>query len=347
MKIITNFSIMLTVISGTLIVMSSSHLLTMWVGLEMSMLAIIPILIKKANPRSTEAATKYFLTQATASMILLMSILINFTTTGSWNFNYSSNQLSLYLMTLSLLMKLGLAPFHFWVPEVVQGVSLMSGLMILTWQKLAPMSIMYNFATMIPTPLLLTSGLLSIIIGGWGGLNQTQLRKILAYSSIAHMGWMMMIISYSPSIMLVNLIIYIMLTLTLFTSFNLNSNLTVSSLSHTWNKTPVMVASSLIILLSLGGLPPLTGFMPKWLIIREMTLNDSIYMPTMMAMMALLNLFFYLRLIYSSSLTLFPTTNNNKMKWQHQSSKYITLLSPLIILSTLTLPLTTLTHTVS
>nr|YP_009158141.1 NADH dehydrogenase subunit 2 [Dipus sagitta]AKN58253.1 NADH dehydrogenase subunit 2 [Dipus sagitta] len=342
MKIITNLSIILTIISGTLITLLSSHLLLMWIGLEMSMLAIIPILIKKINPRSTEAATKYFLTQATASMIFLASITSNFITSGLWSFNSSSNQLCLNLASLALLIKLGLAPFHFWMPEVTQGVSLMSGLMVLTWQKLAPMSILYHLAPLASTPLLLSSGLLSVMIGGWGGLNQTQLRKILAYSSIAHMGWMVAILSYSPSIMLVNLLIYILLTLTLFISFNLHSNHTISSLSLTWSKSPIMIISTLTVLLSLGGLPPLTGFVPKWLIISDLTMNSNTHMATLMAILALLNLFFYLRLVYTSSLTLFPTSNNMKMKWQYNSPKHFTLLPPLIIFSTLTLPLTTL-----
>nr|NP_955667.1 NADH dehydrogenase subunit 2 [Jaculus jaculus]CAC95198.1 NADH dehydrogenase subunit 2 [Jaculus jaculus] len=342
MKIITNLSIILTVLSGTFIALFSSHLLLIWIGLEMSMLAIIPILTKKPSPRSTEAATKYFLTQATASMIFLASITLNFISPGLWSFSTSSNQLCLNLATLALLMKLGLAPFHFWMPEVTQGVPLTAGLMILTWQKLAPISILYQLTPLTSTPLLLSSGFLSIMIGGWGGLNQTHVRKILAYSSIAHMGWMIVIMPYNPSIMLINLLIYILLTLTLFISFNLHSNFTISSLSHTWSKSPIMITSMLTVLLSLGGLPPLTGFMPKWLIINELTMNNNTYMATMMAILALLNLYFYLRLVYSSSLTLFPTSNNNKMMWQFNSLKHSTFLPPLIIFSTLTLPLTSL-----
>nr|YP_009865058.1 NADH dehydrogenase subunit 2 [Scarturus williamsi]QKE47116.1 NADH dehydrogenase subunit 2 [Scarturus williamsi] len=342
MKTITNSLIALTVFSGTIITLSSTHMLLMWVGLEMSMLSIIPILIKKANPRSTEAATKYFLTQATASMIFLASILTNYTYSGLWTMNHATNQTCITLITLSLLMKLGLAPFHFWMPEVIQGINLMSGLLVLTWQKLAPLSILYNLAPLTPTPIMLSTGLLSILIGGWGGLNQTQLRKIMAYSSIAHMGWMVIIISYNPSLTLINLMIYILLTLTLFMSFNFTNTLSITSLSHVWNKHPMITLSSMTILLSLGGLPPLTGFLPKWLIIQELTMNDNNYMAITIAILALLNLFFYLRMIYSSSLTMFPTPNNNKMQWRLIPTKHLTLLSPLIIISTLTLPLTTL-----
>nr|WPM87341.1 NADH dehydrogenase subunit 2 [Lepus europaeus]WPM87666.1 NADH dehydrogenase subunit 2 [Lepus europaeus] len=335
------FSIILfTLFLGTMITMFSSHWLTMWIGLEMNMLAIIPILINKATPRSTEAATKYFLTQATASMILMMAITLNILDSGQWTLTNPQNHFTPIMIMLALIIKLGMAPFHFWVPEVTQGVPLKSGLILLTWQKLAPLSILYQISSSIDSTMMMLVAILSIMVGGWGGLNQTQLRKILAYSSIAHMGWMAAIITFNPNTMVLNLIIYILLTIPMFMMFIQHTSTTTLSLSQMWNKTPLMVTAILITLMSLGGLPPLTGFIPKWIIIQELTKNGNIIMPTMMAMLALLNLFFYLRLIYSSSLTMFPTTNNLKMKWQFESMKRMTFMAPLIILSTMFLPLT-------
>nr|AQM52040.1 NADH dehydrogenase subunit 2 [Lepus europaeus] len=335
------FSIILfTLFLGTMITMFSSHWLTMWIGLEMNMLAIIPILINKATPRSTEAATKYFLTQATASMILMMAITLNILDSGQWTLINPQNHFTPIMIMLALIIKLGMAPFHFWVPEVTQGVPLKSGLILLTWQKLAPLSILYQISPSIDSTMMMLVAILSIMVGGWGGLNQTQLRKILAYSSIAHMGWMAAIITFNPNTMVLNLVIYILLTIPMFMMFMRHTSTTTLSLSQMWNKTPLMVTAILITLMSLGGLPPLTGFIPKWIIIQELTKNGNIIMPTMMAMLALLNLFFYLRLIYSSSLTMFPTTNNLKMKWQFESMKRMTFMAPLIILSTMFLPLT-------
>ncbi|YP_010229090.1 NADH dehydrogenase subunit 2 (mitochondrion) [Lemur catta] len=339
MKPIILMFIMLTIFMGTMLTMISSHWLLMWVGLEINMLAIIPILMKKISPRSTEAATKYFLTQATASMLLMFSIVINTANSGQWGITNMHNQLTSLVTMAALMMKLGMTPFHFWVPEVTQGISLMSGMLLLTWQKLAPISILLQiFPSMNPNIILLIA-ILSILVGGWGGLNQTQLRKILAYSSIAHMGWMMAILMYCPSLTMLNLLIYLMLTITLFSVLNINTNTTTLTLSNTWNKTPMITLTILISLLSLGGLPPLTGFLPKWTIIQELTKNSNIMLATIMAIMALLNLYFYMRLIYSTSLTMFPTLNNMKMKWQFQQTKQIFLLSPLVILATLTLPL--------
>nr|ACJ35360.1 NADH dehydrogenase subunit 2 [Platyrrhinus dorsalis]QNU12865.1 NADH dehydrogenase subunit 2 [Platyrrhinus chocoensis]ACJ35361.1 NADH dehydrogenase subunit 2 [Platyrrhinus dorsalis]ACJ35362.1 NADH dehydrogenase subunit 2 [Platyrrhinus dorsalis]ACJ35363.1 NADH dehydrogenase subunit 2 [Platyrrhinus dorsalis] len=331
--------IMSTVILGTTIVMTSSHWLMVWIGFEMNMLAIIPVLMKTHHPRSTEAATKYFLTQATASMLLMLAVIINLLHSGQWTVTNMMNPTASTILTLALTMKLGLSPFHFWVPEVTQGVPLSSGLILLTWQKLAPLSILYMISPNINSDLLLTMSILSILIGGWGGLNQTQLRKIMAYSSIAHMGWMTAILTYNPTMTLLNLTIYIMMTLTMFMLLINTTTTTTLSLAHTWNKAPLITIIILTTLLSLGGLPPLTGFMPKWMIIQELTKNNNIILPTLMAVTALLNLYFYMRLTYSTSLTMFPTTNNTKIKWHFHNTKQTMFLSPLTIMSTMTLPL--------
>lgn len=308
----------------------------------MSIISIIPILINKSNPRSTEAATKYFLTQATASIILLFSIIITILYSGQWSIFYSSNPLISLALTLSLIIKLGLAPFHFWVTEVTQGTPLIPGIILLTWQKIAPLSILIQTSSTINQPLIIISALLSTLLGGWGGLNQTQLRKILAYSSIAHIGWILVVLTYNPSATLFNLIIYIILTISLFITLYTNNNLTTLSLSHVWSTAPPTIIIILINLLSLGGLPPLTGFAPKWIIIQELIKNNNIVLPILITIIALLSLYFYIRLTYSTTLTLFPTTNNTKTKWYFNNNKTLIIPPSLTTLSTIALPLTPL-----
>nr|BAK19387.1 NADH dehydrogenese subunit 2 [Mustela nudipes] len=337
--------IMFTIMSGTIMVLMSSHWLTIWIGFEMNMLAIIPILMKKFNPRAVEAATKYFLTQATASMLLMLGIITNLLLTGQWAALSTLDPITSNMMTVALAMKLGLSPFHFWVPEVTQGIPLSSGMILLTWQKIAPLSILYQISPSMNPHLLMIMASMSILVGGWGGLNQTQLRKILAYSSIAHMGWMIAVTMFNPTLMLLNLTIYIMMTLSTFMLFMLNSSTTTLSLSLTWNKLPLTTSLILIIMLSLGGLPPLSGFIPKWMIIHELTKNNMISMAMLMAITALLNLFFYMRLTYATALTMFPSTNNMKIKWQFENTKNMTLLPPLIVTSTMLLPLTPMMST--
>nr|UAV88354.1 NADH dehydrogenase subunit 2 [Camelidae sp. PDM-2021]UAV88575.1 NADH dehydrogenase subunit 2 [Camelidae sp. PDM-2021]UAV88718.1 NADH dehydrogenase subunit 2 [Camelidae sp. PDM-2021]UAV88939.1 NADH dehydrogenase subunit 2 [Camelidae sp. PDM-2021] len=332
--------ILLTIMAGTLIVMISSHWLFIWIGFEMNMLAIIPVLMKNFSPRSMEASTKYFLTQATASMLLMLGVIINLLYSGQWTTTKIFNQTSSIMITTALTMKLGLAPFHFWVPEVTQGIPLASGLILLTWQKLAPLSVLYQITPSINSNMLLTMSVLSIMIGGWGGLNQTQLRKIMAYSSIGHMGWMTAVMVYNPTMTVLYLLMYLTMTITMFMLFMINSTTTLLSLSQTWNKTPVITTLILTVMMSMGGLPPLSGFAPKWMIIQELTKNDSIILPTMMAMMALLNLYFYMRLTYSTALTMFPSSNNMKMKWQFENTKRMPSLPIMVVLSTMMLPLT-------
>nr|YP_009911306.1 NADH dehydrogenase subunit 2 [Guerlinguetus brasiliensis]QLD21515.1 NADH dehydrogenase subunit 2 [Guerlinguetus brasiliensis]QLD21554.1 NADH dehydrogenase subunit 2 [Guerlinguetus brasiliensis]QLD21606.1 NADH dehydrogenase subunit 2 [Guerlinguetus brasiliensis]QLD21632.1 NADH dehydrogenase subunit 2 [Guerlinguetus brasiliensis]QLD21645.1 NADH dehydrogenase subunit 2 [Guerlinguetus brasiliensis] len=340
MNLLTSTTIYLTLFSGTMITLFSSHWLFIWIGLEMSLLAIIPILVSKPNPRSIEAASKYFLIQATASMIFMMAAIINFYYTGKWSVSNTINYLSSFMLTMALSMKMGLAPFHLWVPEVTQGIPLMSGLILLTWQKIAPISIMFQIAPSINFTLIMIMALTSILLGGWGGLNQTQLRKILAYSSIAHMGWMMAIISFDPTLSILNLLVYIVLTTNMFMLLYYNKKTSTLSLSSSWNKSPLFASIILTVLMSLGGLPPLTGFSPKWMIIKELVSNNNIILPTSMAILALLNLYFYMRLIYSTSLTLFPSSNNIKLKWQFENTKISPLMSTITITSTMLLPLT-------
>nr|QHB77721.1 NADH dehydrogenase subunit 2 [Hylomyscus denniae vulcanorum] len=339
MNPITLIIIYFTIFMGPVITMASSNLLLMWVGLELSLLAIIPLLINKKNPRSTEAATKYFVTQATASMIILLAIILNYKQLGTWMFQQQTNNLILMMTLISLSMKLGLAPFHYWLPEVTQGIELHTGLILLTWQKIAPLSILYQIYNLLNPTITLSMAILSILIGAWGGLNQTQMRKIMAYSSIAHMGWMLAIIPFNPSLTLLNLIIYILLTIPMFMIMMIYSSTTINSISLMWNKTPMLMTITSSTLLSLGGLPPLTGFLPKWIIITELLNNNCFILTTMMAMMALLNLFFYTRLIYSTSLTTFPTNNNLKMLSYLTNQKYNLTIPLLTITSTLTLPL--------
>nr|QCT05334.1 NADH dehydrogenase subunit 2 [Oryzorictes hova] len=340
MNPLVTFIIYTTLISGTIITMISSHWLTVWMGLEMNMFAIIPLIMKTHTPRTIEATTKYFLIQASASMLLLMAATINFMEFGQWTVIDLSSPIASTIMLTAIMMKLGMAPFHFWVPEVTQGTLLSTSLIILTWQKLAPLSILYQIHPSMNSKIILTSAMLSIMIGGWGGLNQTQLRKIMAYSSIAHMGWMSAILIFNPSLMLLNLALYIIFTITMFTILIHCMSTSNKTLSMMWNNTPILMMILLLTLLSMGGLPPLSGFMPKWLIINEMITNNNIMMSLTMAMLALLNLYFYMRLMYSSSLTLFPSSNNMKFKWKMNNTHKLPFLPTLTTISILMLPIT-------
>nr|YP_001876457.2 NADH dehydrogenase subunit 2 [Cobitis choii]ACC97191.2 NADH dehydrogenase subunit 2 [Cobitis choii] len=315
---------------GTTLTFASSHWLLAWMGLEINTLAIIPLMAQQHHPRAVEATTKYFLTQATAAAMILFAATTNAWIMGEWDINSLSHPLASTLVIAALSLKIGLAPVHFWLPEVLQGLDLLTGLILSTWQKLAPFALIIQVAPTIDPHLLMSMGLLSTLVGGWGGLNQTQLRKILAYSSIAHMGWMIIILQFSPQLTLLALGMYIFMTATAFLSFKMSMATKINTLSTAWAKTPTLMATTALALLSLGGLPPLTGFMPKWLILQEMSKQGLPLTATIMALAALLSLYFYLRLCYAMALTISPVTMNSMMPWRTSNSQ-----------STLTLALTT------
>nr|AAX94254.1 NADH dehydrogenase subunit 2 [Anolis maynardi]AAX94255.1 NADH dehydrogenase subunit 2 [Anolis maynardi]AAX94256.1 NADH dehydrogenase subunit 2 [Anolis maynardi] len=328
--------------TGTIITMTSYHWLMAWVGLEMNTLAIIPIISTMHHPRSTEAATKYFLTQAAASALILFSSMTNAWSSGSWDITQTLTSPSHILLTMALAMKLGLAPVHFWLPEVIQGSSMITAFIITTWQKLAPISLILMTMNNLSTTILLLMGLLSSLIGGWGGLNQTQTRKIMAYSSIAHLGWMATISSIMTNILIMNLLVYLIMTTSMFLSLIIPKSKTIQNTTSTWTLSPTLTIIMMLSLLSLGGLPPLTGFVPKWLIMEELILQDFNLLAIMMAMSSLLSLFFYLRLTYATTLTLSPNTTQTKFKWRFYPSTPTIFLPIPAAISIFLLPLTPL-----
>nr|ATG83377.1 NADH dehydrogenase subunit 2 [Cnemaspis sp. 10 IA-2017]QDP16536.1 NADH dehydrogenase subunit 2 [Cnemaspis hitihami]QDP16537.1 NADH dehydrogenase subunit 2 [Cnemaspis hitihami]QDP16538.1 NADH dehydrogenase subunit 2 [Cnemaspis hitihami] len=302
--------------TSTMIVMLSHHWLLAWLALELNTLSILPMIIKQHHPRATEAATKYFLTQATAAALILFTSTVNAWQTGQWNIIISNTTLTTTMITIALMLKLGLAPIHFWYPEVMQGSTLLTALLISTWQKIAPLTLLYMTMPALPTNMTLLIGMTSALIGGWAGLNQTQTRKIMAFSSIAHMGWLITIITMNPNLTTLTYLMYVTMTSSLFISLNINTTNSIANLSTVWSNSPTLLTTMMLTLMALGGLPPLSGFMPKWLILKELTEANLFMLSTIMAMASLPSLFFYIRMAYTTTLTLAPAPTNIKHNWR-------------------------------
>nr|AAN12552.1 NADH dehydrogenase subunit 2 [Hylia prasina] len=324
---------------GTTLTISSNHWIMAWAGLEINTLAILPMISKSHHPRAIEAATKYFLTQATASALLLFSSMINAWQTGQWDITQLTNPTSCLILTSAIAMKLGLVPFHFWFPEVLQGTPLTTGLLLSTLMKFPPITLLYMTSPSLNPTVLTSMAILSTALGGWMGLNQTQIRKILAFSSISHLGWMTIIISYNPKLTLLNFYLYTLMTTATFLTLHSTKASKLSTLMTTWTKAPALNAALLLTLLSLAGLPPLTGFLPKWLIIQELTKQDMAPAAVMISILSLLSLFFYLRLSYCATVTLPPHTTNHMKQW-HTNKPIPTPIAILAVLSTSLLPMT-------
>nr|AKH03608.1 NADH dehydrogenase subunit 2 [Vireo bellii bellii] len=312
-KLIFTFSLML----GTTLTISSNHWIMAWAGLEINTLSILPLISKSHHPRAIEAATKYFLVQAAASTLVLFSGMTNAWHTGQWDITQLTHPVSCMILTAALSMKLGLVPFHFWFPEVLQGSPLTTGLILSTVMKLPPIALLFMTSHSLNPTLLTTMAILSVALPGWMGLNQTQIPKIMAFSSISHLGWMTIILIYNPKLTLLNFYLYVLMTAAVFLTFNSIKTLKLSTLMTTWAKTPSLSVTLLLILMSLAGLPPLTGFLPKWLIIQELTKQHMAPTATIISLLSLLGLFFYLRLAYCATITLPPHTTNHMKQWHN------------------------------
>nr|AER58943.1 NADH dehydrogenase subunit 2 [Asthenes luizae] len=340
-KLISIMSLLL----GTTITTSSNHWAMAWTGLEINTLAILPLISKPHHPRAIEATTKYFLVQAAASTLLLFSSTTNALFTGQWDITQLTHPISCLLMTTAISIKLGLVPFHFWFPEVLQGSSLTTGLLLATAMKFPPITLILLTSPSLNHTLLTIMAISSAALGGWAGLNQTQTRKILAFSSISHLGWMTIIIIYNPKLTLITFYLYCLMTTAIFLTLKTTKILKLSSMMTAWTKIPSLSATLMLALLSLAGLPPLTGFLPKWLIIQELTKQEMTSTATIIALLSLLGLFFYLRLAYCATITLPPNSSNYMKQWQ--TNKPVSIFTTTLITLTFTLlPLSPMMFTI-
>nr|ABB96875.1 NADH dehydrogenase subunit 2 [Atalotriccus pilaris] len=330
---------------GTSITISSNHWIMAWTGLEINTLAILPLISKSHHPRAIEASTKYFLVQATASTLLLFASMTNAWFTGQWDITQLTHPLSCILLTTAISMKLGLVPFHFWFPEVLQGSPLTTCLLLATVMKFPPTILLFLTSPSLDQNLLILLAISSAALGGWMGLNQTQIRKILAFSSISHLGWMTIIVIYNPKLTLISFYIYSLTTVAIFCTLNNTNTVKLSTMMITWSKTPSLAATLMLTLLSLAGLPPLTGFLPKWLIIQELTKQELTTAATIITLLSLLGLFFYLRLAYCATITLPPNSMNHMKHW-HTNKSVNTFTTGIIILSVMLLPLSPMILTI-
>nr|AGD80116.1 NADH dehydrogenase subunit 2 [Scirpophaga incertulas]AGG84297.1 NADH dehydrogenase subunit 2 [Scirpophaga incertulas] len=287
---------------STLISISSNSWLGCWVGLEINLLSFIPLISNTNNMMSSEASLKYFLTQSIASINFLFFILLKL----MWMKNFMLNNSISILINSSLLMKMGSTPFHFWFPNIIEGLSWFNSFILMSWQKIAPMILLsyYFYSKFIIIIIIMNS-----IIGAIGGLNQSSLRKIMAFSSINNLSWMLASLLISENLWIFYFMMYSFLIMILCLLFN-SMNLFYINQLFFFNMNYGIKFLFLINFLSLGGLPPFLGFYSKWIIINFLIFNNFPMVCFFLIMMSLIILFFYIRIIYSSFLF-----NNLNLKW--------------------------------
>lgn len=247
-----------SLVLGTITSLTAPNWLIAWLGIEINLLSFIPLITFHAlGPLTdkTNAACKYFIAQATGSVLFLLAPAV-------WTTPWA--RLAPVFIIISLITKAGIAPIFQWFPSTLAALNWFSASILLTWQKLTPLLILFtaDLPPAIITPLLLLRGL-NAITGAVNGLAQTQLRPLLAFSSIAHIGWMLALSTMSSAAATGYLFCYILIVLPLlilFVSRRVSSPKTLPSLKAL---SPVQLFLSTTLLLNLAGLPPLGGFCLK------------------------------------------------------------------------------------
>nr|YP_009538301.1 NADH dehydrogenase subunit 2 [Triaenodes tardus]AXU98785.1 NADH dehydrogenase subunit 2 [Triaenodes tardus] len=285
-----NFIFLSLLIMSTLLSISSSSWLVIWVGMEINVMSFIPLMMKVNHSKTSESMILYFLVQSLSSMNMLMMILLN-NLNFYWFMTFYINKI--FLINMVLLMKMGAAPFYFWFPKVMKELSWMTNYLLMTWQKIIPMTLIYYFMN---KTLMYMSIILSVIMGSIMAFNQTNMKLIMAYSSINHMGWLLTTMTLNMIIWIIYLLNYFMLNFILckmFNMMNIKNILNIFIMNY-----PFLLKTMLLInFFSLGGIPPFLGFLPKWMTIMSlMNLNNYLIM-LVLILTTLINFFFYLRLM--------------------------------------------------
>jgi len=284
-----------------------------WVGLEINLLSFIPLITNKFNLNNSEAALNYFLIQALASTIILFAIIIyiiifnlNFFINFYLLINYK--RLSIVLILFTLILKIGAAPFHFWFPNVIENISWNNNLILITWQKIAPIIIISYLINL--NYLLMIFTLMSTFVGAIGGLNQVSLRKLIAFSSINHIGWIIITIIFNENLWLIYFLIYSFLNFSIVFLFK---NFQIYYLSQAYSifiNSYFLKFSLLVSTLSLGGLPPFLGFLPKWFVIQSLMFIKINFINFFIICISLITLFYYLKIRFSAFIL-----NYNEFNW--------------------------------
>lgn len=312
---------------GTLFAFISPFWFTAWIGLEVNAYAFIPIITLQNHPRATEAAVKYFFIQAFASTLLILATAHHSYIKGGWLITSIDNKVTLTLIILGLALKMGIAPFSYWLPEVIRGLNLKAILILATWQKIAPLSLLVWFANIITSQLLITLIIASSALAGWAGMNQTQLQKILTYSSTVHLGWVLVILNHHPSLSFLALVVYIFNSMTAFLVLKEPRSTKIFALTMIWSKNPILTTAIVLALFSLLGFPTTPNLINKTLIIQNLSEQQLTFPTIFFLTVVLFSLLFYTRWCYFAYTSLFPDSIDLKLIWRFKTKIAIKLLT--------------------
>nr|UFK32205.1 NADH dehydrogenase subunit 2 [Agnesiella roxana] len=282
-----------TMLMGIMMSISANNWIMVWCGLEISLISFIPLMVTKLLI-SSESTMKYFIVQSISSSMLMLSMLI-MVMKGDYNYNY--------MLTTSLLIKMGVAPFHNWVLTIIEGLDLMMVMILLTINKIAPITLMSYILTTMMIIICLT-----ILTGSIMGLNQNSIKKLIGYSSIFNMGMLISIMKFNLMWSLY-LMVYSILLIMLYSIMKVSKINFINQMVFSENLSTKL--SLWLTMLSMGGMPPLLGFSIKYMVMMTMIVMKYISLIILMVMASLMTMFFYMRMMF---LSIMNNSTINKIK---------------------------------
>nr|YP_010564819.1 NADH dehydrogenase subunit 2 [Pycnogonum diceros]UZA61222.1 NADH dehydrogenase subunit 2 [Pycnogonum diceros] len=295
---------------------SSNSWFSIWISLEMNTMLFIMMLLNKKNQQFIESAMKYFLIQTISSIILIFSSFY-------MNDNYLNKMM--LIMMISMIMKMGMFPFHFWYIEVLPKMKWMNVFMMMTLQKIIPMMLMMYIMKKINLTMMFSLIMINVIISSINMMNQTNMKKIMGFSSMNQMGWMVMSMMMNTMTWVMFMIIYLMIN---FTVLNYFMKMKIYKLNQMMMMSSMMMS---VTILSMAGLPPFSGFMIKWIIIQQMMMKSMIIMSLIMIFSSVVNMYIYLRMISANFMK-----SKMMMKWKMKNNNQNMMM---MFTSTITLPI--------
>lgn len=320
-------ALILFVLSGAICMVSFSDLTMFFIGLEILSVSLYVLAASnKLELRSNEAGLKYFLMGAFATGFLLFGIALVYGATGSFNLVEIRDQLSsqgdhplflqvgVLLIMIGLLFKVSAAPFHFWAPDVYEGAPTLVTAFMATVVKTAAFAAFYRlFSTCFSSMsgswlnIMTVVSALTMLTGNILAVYQTSLKRMLAYSSIAHAGYMLMaivsmnensagaVLFYSTAYSIASLGVFAVLQ----SASQNTGNESIAGLSGMGKRAPFTAALLIFLMLSLAGIPPLAGFIAKYFVFLG-ALEAGWNALVLTAIVAsLVGVFYYFRVIYA------------------------------------------------
>lgn len=294
---------------GSILLVISSNLITLYLGLELQTFCIFILIAKnRLSVKGSEAGLKYFILGAISSGFYLLGITMLFLIGSSLeivDLKIISNDLifniSLIFITLSLCFKLTLFPLHFWIPDVYEGSSWEIISLISTLPKISVICILIQM--LINSDLIIIFSLLSIIIGTLGSFNQSKTKRLFGYSGISHMGFIML--SYGVFIntgFIVGNLYLVIYMIGMISIFSLIINFFTKSkyiieLSHLKFSSRCVSISWVLLILSIAGIPPLSGFISKWFLLWNTINFDFAISSFIIILFSAIGSGYYLRLV--------------------------------------------------